>query len=332
MKIMLYLKASDQLESSLHLHLILFAAAVMNKFTEDQRLEIVKIFYSTGQSPSLTARRFNYWNRSVNNRTAPLCTEKNVRQLMKKFVEHKTVQDRHKSNSGCSKNARTEENILAVANITDQPRHSIRKTAADLGLSYGSVQTILKKDLHLFPYRLCTVQGLQHSDYNMREESCFRFLDKLPKDTKRIIFSDEATFSTDGNVNTWNCRIWSVQRPTAFCTEKFQNAAKVTIWAAMTEDKLFGPYFFPDTVTGQSYRDILEMFFFPEYRNSEWPTGRPYFMQDGAPSHTALATRSFLKEEFVSLLIGKFLPIHWPGRSPDLNPLVPELFLAGFCT
>ena len=35
-----------------------------------------------------------------------------------------------------------------------------------------------------------------------------------------------------------------------------------------------------------------------------------------------------MKEEFDSLLIGKFLPIHWPARSPDLNPL--DYFLWGF--
>ena len=38
------------------------------------------------------------------------------------------------------------------------------------------------------------------------------------------------------------------------------------------------------------------------------------FMQDGAPCHKAKIVSNFLKSEKIKVL-------HWPGNSPDLNPI-----------
>ena len=43
-----------------------------------------------------------------------------------------------------------------------------------------------------------------------------------------------------------------------------------------------------------------------------------YFMQDGAPSHTANVTQAYLKETFGRRFIKKD---EWPPNSPDCNPL-----------
>ena len=43
-----------------------------------------------------------------------------------------------------------------------------------------------------------------------------------------------------------------------------------------------------------------------------------YFMQDGAPSHTANITQEYLKENFGRRFIRKD---QWPPNSPDCNPL-----------
>ncbi|KAA6374731.1 MAG: hypothetical protein EZS28_029742 [Streblomastix strix] len=50
-----------------------------------------------------------------------------------------------------------------------------------------------------------------------------------------------------------------------------------------------------------------------------------FFQQDGAPSHIAKSTKTFLEEMFSNRLIGKGLNLEWPPRSPDLTPL--DLFL-----
>ncbi len=80
----------------------------------------------------------------------------------------------------------------------------------------------------------------------------------------------------------------------------------------------------------QSYRDILSLYFFEELQTIDLLLDRDcYFMQDGAPAHTALATRDFLRDTFGnSRVIGKFFGINWPARSPDLN--VMDYFLWGY--
>ena len=86
-------------------------------------------------------------------------------------------------------------------------------------------------------------------------------------------------------------------------------------------------YFFPGTVTSESYCDTLKLFFFEDYENSVWKS-EPYFKQDGAPAHTSLLARNMLKDEFGNRVVGKFFDVFWPPRSPDLNPL--DFFLLGF--
>ncbi|GFX18623.1 putative DD41D transposase [Trichonephila clavipes] len=51
------------------------------------------------------------------------------------------------------------------------------------------------------------------------------------------------------------------------------------------------------------------------------------FQQDGATSHTALATIDLLKDTSGDRLISRFVPVNWPPRSCDLTPL--DYFLWG---
>ena len=44
-----------------------------------------------------------------------------------------------------------------------------------------------------------------------------------------------------------------------------------------------------------------------------------HFMQDGAPAHTSLRARTFLNDTFQDRWVGKFGPVPWPARSPDLT-------------
>lgn len=49
---------------------------------------------------------------------------------------------------------------------------------------------------------------------------------------------------------------------------------------------------------------------------------------DGAPPHSAAAVTRFLNEMFPDRWIGRFGPIAWPPRSPDLSPN--DFFLWGY--
>lgn len=54
----------------------------------------------------------------------------------------------------------------------------------------------------------------------------------------------------------------------------------------------------------------------------------PWFQMDGAPSHSTVAITTFLNTNFPGRWIGRFGPITWPARSPDLSPN--DFFLWGY--
>ncbi|KYN12730.1 hypothetical protein ALC57_15089 [Trachymyrmex cornetzi] len=53
------------------------------------------------------------------------------------------------------------------------------------------------------------------------------------------------------------------------------------------------------------------------------------FSQDGAGPHNARIVTNYLNEQFPRRWMGRYGPIRWPARSPDLNPL--DFFLWGYC-
>lgn len=118
--------------------------------------------------------------------------------------------------------------------------------------------------------------------------------------------------------------------PTIFFFSRSQTADRITVFAAMSSTHLFGPYFFPETVSGTFYRDILSEFFWPDMveqlgnRRARFA----WFMQDGAPAHTAKESRQLVQTMFSNRCVGRYFNIEWPPRSPDLSPL--DFFLWGF--
>jgi Asp-tRNA(Asn)/Glu-tRNA(Gln) amidotransferase B subunit len=60
---------------------------------------------------------------------------------------------------------RTAENIEEVEQrIAETPNKSIRRLTQKTNLSFGTVQLILKKDLHFFPYRVSVVHEIKPLD------------------------------------------------------------------------------------------------------------------------------------------------------------------------
>lgn len=135
------------------------------------------------------------------------------------------------------------ENVRQV--IEDNPRTSIRSLSQQTQLSYGTCQAILKKDLHLHPYRLTSVHELLPVDPPVRLQFCEWFLNTLDNDDmlETTFFSDEAWFHLSGYVNSQNMRMWCAENP-HFFTEAPLHPQKVGVWAAVCRRRIVGPYFF----------------------------------------------------------------------------------------
>uniref|UniRef100_A0A0K0E597 Transposable element Tc3 transposase n=1 Tax=Strongyloides stercoralis TaxID=6248 RepID=A0A0K0E597_STRER len=122
------------------------------------------------------------------------------------------------------------------------------------------------KSLNLHSYCMATVQQLKPYDLNVRRQFCFDELEHITRNSNysiNLIFSDETHFHLNSGINRYNCRIWSVENPRWF--EKHPlHSSRVTVWEAISYDKVYGPYFFEGTVTGKSYLDLLQTQILPE--------------------------------------------------------------------
>ncbi|GFU20422.1 uncharacterized protein TNCV_2521891 [Trichonephila clavipes] len=141
----------------------------------------------------------------------------------------------------------------------------------------------------------------------------------VPDFHKRILFSDEAHFWSNGYVNKQNCRIWSEANPQVYVEaplhpEKLTGALYGLVESFFKNDEGHNA-----TVNGDRYRAMITNFFIPELNNHD--VQELWFQQDGATCHTARATIDLLKDTFGDCLDSRFGPVNWPPRSCDLTPL-----------
>ena len=113
----------------------------MDKYTIEQRVQIIKIYYQNDESVRKTFRALRkFYGR--NNRPA----ESTIRHLVNKFESGGTVTDTIVPVR--QRNARSEANITAVnESVRENPSLSIPRRSQELGISQTSTWRILRKDL-----------------------------------------------------------------------------------------------------------------------------------------------------------------------------------------
>lgn len=214
-----------------------------------------------------------------------------------------------------------QEDIDSVLYVTSQnPHTSVSRSSLITGISQKKTLNILKK-CRYHPYKLNLMQELKPSDHFARLELCNFFRSKFTDDPiflRRVLFSDEATFTTNGIFNRQNFRMWSNGNPNWYAGLKSQWHEKVNVWVGMLDTHLIGPFYFDGNINSESYINMLENDLMPKLQELGAPL---YFQQDGAPAHYANATRDWLDGHFPNRWIGRGGPIQWPPRSPDLTPL-----------
>lgn len=292
-----------------------YKQSTIMKLTNDEAKKVIAIYFASYESPTLTSRRFNRW--AQQNHVPTRVSKKNVVDTVKRF--NKTCQfakqERHKTSLLSNEDA-----VCGVlGSLAQQRGKSIRTSAVVNALSIGTTHTIARKVLKLYPYRFILLHALSDYDRIVRVEACHHLI-PLFSPQRKVVFSDEATFRIDGCVNRWNCRIWDHQRPDDFFVEQRQGASSITVWGAMTTEYLFGPYFFPSTVTGAAYRAVISELFLPDLIVKCGSADHFWFMQDGAPAHTAAETKELLAELFQDRVVSHGFLHEWPPRSPDLTP------------
>lgn len=228
-----------------------------------------------------------------------------------------------KANSGRRRYRRTVQVEEEVLNTLDRnPSTSTRIVSNEMGnISRSSVHRIWKEQL-LKPYHFTRVHELLPRDYGPRQEFCRWFLNKLENDRhfpRRILFTDEASFTKKGIMNFHNLHTWADENPNLIRVANSQYQFSINVWAGIIGNDIIGPIILPNRLDHVSYLNFLRNDL-PELlpvlaRNRMW------FQHDGAPAHFAAPVREYLAETYGHRWIGRGGPIAWPPRSPELNPL-----------
>lgn len=229
----------------------------------------------------------------------------------------------------------SDENVARIQQaFVRSPGKSTRRASRELEIPQSTVWRVLRKRLAMKPYRLKLVQALSAADKIKRIDFCDFILAQMETDesfVSKIVFSDEATFHTNGKVNRHNVCIWGTENPRE-TTQYERDSPKVNVFCAISANKVFGPFFFEGaTVTGLQYLEMLENWLFPQL---EQEAQQFIFQQDGAPPHWHLSVRNYLNVNYPRRWIGRQAARdralhHWPPRIPDLTPL--RIFLMGIC-
>lgn len=211
----------------------------------------------------------------------------------------------------------------------ENPRLSIADANKYFGKSTKKILTVLHK-YGYHPYKMLPVQKLTDNHKIKRLAYCNDMLVRITDDNdfcNKILWSDEATFTTAGVYNRRNTHMWASENPHSYVEIKIQGRMSLNVWCGILRNRIIGPVIFNGSLTGDRYTQflgeiegLLEELPIREYINIIWH-------QDGAPPHNTMPVTNFLNNRF-NEWIGTHGTINWPPNSPDLTPL--DNFLWGY--
>ena len=226
-----------------------------------------------------------------------------------------------------------EQIALGVRAIVDQNPHiSTRQLQRIHGVPRSTVSRTLRY-FRFHPYHLILTQAIEPEDPARRLAFC-RWADTKnrqdPSFFDRTLFSDEAKFDNNGEVNLHNAHYYAEQNPHWQRDHRTQRRWSLNVWAGIIGGRVIGPIFYDQNLNGRLYLDILVNQVPPllediplDIRASMW------FQQDGAPAHRGNDIKRFLNDTYPNRWIGITSPCReFPPRSPDLTPL--DFFLWGY--
>jgi hypothetical protein len=297
------------------------------KYSLDERLQIVILFYKCQENAREARRRFiANFHRNISVNT--------ILRIKNLFEENKTLHDRKRNPERKRNRDRAIVNYFRL-NPTKSISDAVRDVQYGGGVrrrrvTQGTVHRTLRN--HKFkPYHILPLQHLTPAQKELR----FQFVSQIvirqenedPNLFRNILWTDEATFTTSGVFNRHNNHHWAVGNPRKFQTIKFQGRTSIHVWCGIKNNRILGPIFFNGTLTGQRYYEFLENEIenfledlpLEEYQNLIW-------QHDGAPPHAVREVIQYLNGRHDEW-IGRNGTYAWPPNSPDISVL--DTFLWG---
>ncbi|KAJ8914075.1 hypothetical protein NQ315_014269 [Exocentrus adspersus] len=206
--------------------------------TNEEAFDMVGVYFECMRNVTIAARVYavQYPERRHPNRRVFL---RLIHRLRTRGSVHLPVYRRHGR-------GRTEENTINVlAYVSFDPHLSTRAIARDLAISQTTVRNILREHrLHL--YHIVPHQSLNARDFDSRLDFCNWLLNMIQDDPElllRILWSDEATFRSDGTVNRHNMHYWSATNPHWMQEVQHQGRWSINVWCGILGGRIIGPFF-----------------------------------------------------------------------------------------
>lgn len=105
----------------------------------------------------------------------------------------------------------------------------------------------------------------------------------------KVIWSDEASFSRNSQVNLHNAHYWSDSNPYWVLQTQHQYQWSFSVWCGLFDGSLIGPVFFDQTLTADRYTNDILRGPVDDFL-SDLPLARAtnvWFQHDGAPRTAA---------------------------------------------
>lgn len=240
----------------------------------------------------------------------------------KRFSEgNEEVEDEPRS--GAPKSARKEENIEEVQRLVMQDRRmSVRMISEAVGISIGTVDTILTEDLKL--HKVCAKfvpKILSDDQRQFRVECCTDILEMIEADSgflNNVVTCDESwvlTYDPESKRQSAQWKHGSSPRPKKARMSRSQEKAMVIPF--FDSQGLIHVEWVPrgQTVNKEYYLTVLKRFRekMRKKRPQQWRSGQWWFHQDNAPCHKSMLVTTWMADRGMK-------PVQHPPYSPDLAP------------
>lgn len=222
--------------------------------TLQQKIYLIQCYGMGDKSYRYIKEEFNEKFRGVN------ISRNGIRKLVKKFLKTGSVINLKKK-----KIVHDEEDVatlLVLDSVEDNPKLSLRRRSLQIGISKSHIQRILN-ERKIHAYKPIFNHTLELGDDEKRLYFCLWMGNEIMRNRNfhnNIVFSDEATFSTNGTVSSQHVRYWSDTNPHFRISNNRQYFVKVNVWCAVTYHGIIGPYFFNSNVNQHTYLDMLRHF------------------------------------------------------------------------
>ena len=169
-----------------------------------QRAELLRLYYWNGESATVAARKYATAHGIKNKQNAP--SEYSIRRLVKHFEVHYDISRMPGSGRLCVDDL----NRSLVMDIIVRNHHdvSLANISHESGIPKSTVWKILRKYLHLYPYKYRVQQTLSAEHMLRRQTFCVKFLSLAKQDPSFLpsLLVSIHTMPEDGHRCGRNCR------------------------------------------------------------------------------------------------------------------------------